>query len=259
MTQCPYCAQPELSLFVVAGNSGSPGCGTILEAGSYLGTDSGAACYNAAVGGKDTMNPGQFLPIVLAISTTVGLIVAARRLKKEGPQKAQELYRHLDAIGVEVSMPEEPVSQTTTGHKRPWGQKLVGTIKLIGSNVDSIDVIGTASQYGINYYLEYLVRISGFVGPKKKTRMVKKKTSFFGGMVADIEWKGDDSLAQRLNYDYQLKEKLLHMGPDALKGSIVAMPEVKHGYARVRTSYSLPTRAVFENIDTIARHIRSEW
>jgi len=205
------------------------------------------------------MNPGQILPIVLAMSTAVGLIVAARRLKKEGPQKEQELYRHLDGMGVKVSVPEELVNQTTTGHKRPWGQKPVGTIKLIGSNVDSIDVIGTASQYGINYYLDYLVRISGFFGTKKKTRMVKKKTSFFGGMVADIEWKGDDSLAQRLNYDYQLKEKLLHMGPDALKGSIVAVPEVKHGYARLRTSYSLLTRTMFENIDTIARHIRSEW
>jgi len=198
------------------------------------------------------MNPGQILPIVLAMSTAVGLIVAARRLKKEGPQKEQELYRHLDGMGVKVSVPEELVNQTTTGHKRPWGQKPVGTIKLIGSNVDSIDVIGTASQYGINYYLDYLVRISGFFG-------TKKKTSFFGGMVADIEWKGDDSLAQRLNYDYQLKEKLLHMGPDALKGSIVAVPEVKHGYARLRTSYSLLTRTMFENIDTIARHIRSEW
>ena len=49
------------------------------------------------------------------------------------------------------------------------------------------------------------------------------------------------------------------MGPDALKGSIVAVPEVKHGYARLRTSYSLLTRTMFENIDTIARHIRSEW
>lgn len=49
------------------------------------------------------------------------------------------------------------------------------------------------------------------------------------------------------------------MGPDALKDSIVVVPEVKYGYARIRTSYSLLTRTMFENIDTTARHIRSEW
>jgi hypothetical protein len=205
------------------------------------------------------MDPGQIFAIVLAISTAVGFILAARHLKKEGPQKVQELSRHLNDMGVGVSVPEELMDQPITGNKRPWGRKPLGTIKLIGSNVDSIDVIGTAGQYGISYYLEYLVRISGFIGPKKKTGMVKKRASFFGGIIVDIEWKGDDSLAQRLSYDYQLKEKLLHMGPDALKGGIVIVPEVKHGYARVRTSYSLPTRTMFENIDAIARHIRSEW
>jgi hypothetical protein len=96
----------------------------------------------------------------------------------------------------------------------------------------------------------------GFIGKdkKKKTYMGRKKTSVLGGKVIDIEWKGDNSLAQKLNFDYRLKDKLMQAD---LKGGIKIFPGSKYEYTRIRTTYFLPELDLLEAIDMIAKHIKS--
>jgi len=198
-------------------------------------------------------------PILFALLLAVGLPLAFRSLKKGGQNKVDELYQHLQGIGVKASVLEKDASQEKTKRKRSWGQRLVGTIKLTDYNIDSIDVIGVASQYGVNYYLDFLVNRPSFIGgsKKKKTKMNTKKSSLFKGKVVDIEWKGDDFLAQKLNFDYGLKDKLLQADLSTLKGGISIYYEPKHEYARVRTAYFLPAPDLFEATDMIANHVKS--
>jgi len=87
--------------------------------------------------------------------------------------------------------------------------------------------------------------------------MSTKKSSLFKGKVIDIEWKGDDFLAQKLNFDYGLKDKLLQADLSALKGGISIYYEPKRDYARIRTNYFLPTPDLFEATDMIANHVKS--
>ena len=201
------------------------------------------------------MDPDHILPIILALSGGIGFFLALRSRQKGGQKKVDELCQHLQGIGVKASVLEK-VYQKRFGVRKP-----VGTIELTGRNIDSINVHGVASQYGVKYFIDYLVRISSFMGrgKKKKTKMVRKKTAAFGGKLVDVEWRGDDSLARGLNFDYQLKDKLLQADLGELKGDISIFPEPKHEYARIRTNYFLPASGLFEIIDMIAGHIRSEW
>ena len=194
--------------------------------------------------------------IVLGVSVAIGLLLALKSLKKGSQKKVGELCQHLQGIGVKASALERDISQGKLGQRRSWGQTLVGTIKLTDRNIDSINVVGVATQYGVHYFLDYLVRSYSSIGRqnKKKTRMTRKKSSVLRGTVIDIEWKGDDSLAQKLNFDHQLKHKLLQAAP---KGSIEIFPEPKYEYARIRTTYFLPTLDLFEAMDIIAKHIKS--
>ena len=205
------------------------------------------------------MDWSNIFPILFAILLAVGLPLAFRSLKKGGQNKVDELYQHLQGIGVKASVLEKDASQEKTKRKRSWGQRLVGTIKLTDYKIDSIDVIGVASQYGVNYYLDFLVNRPSFMGgsKKKKTKMSTKKSSLFKGKVVDIEWKGDDFLAQKLNFDYGLKDKLLQSDLSALKGGISIYYEPKRDYARIRTNYFLPTPDLFEATDIIANHVKS--
>ncbi|MDD4876299.1 MAG: hypothetical protein PHQ86_04110 [Dehalococcoidales bacterium] len=89
--------------------------------------------------------------------------------------------------------------------------------------------------------------------------MATKKSSSIKGKIIDIEWKGDDYLSQELNLDYQLKDKLLLTDLKEIGDHITIYPEPKHEYARIRTTYIMPSPGLFEAIDLIARHIRSGW
>ena len=202
------------------------------------------------------MDWGAISSIVLGLSLAFGILVAIRSRKKGGQKKVGELCQHLQGIGVKASELERDISQGKLGQRRSWGQTLVGTIKLTDRNIDSINVVGVATQYGVHYLLDYLVRSYSSIGRqnKKKIRMTRKKSSVLRGTVIDIEWKGDDSFAQKLNFDYQLKHILLQADP---KGSIEIFPEPKYEYARIRTTYFLPTLDLLEAMDIIAKHIKS--
>lgn len=200
------------------------------------------------------------LPIIIGLMAVIGLPLAIRSRKKGGPEKAEELYQHLLGIGVKASKLDKDDGKEKSQKKQPLGHKSVGVIKLRDRNIDSIDVIGVAGQYGVRYYLDFRVMSSSLTGREdknRKTRMVRKKSSSFGGKTTDIEWKGDDFLVRKLNLDYQLKDKLMQADLNVLKGGIEIFPEPKHGYTRLRTNHFLPTPGLFEAVNIIAKHVKS--
>jgi len=197
--------------------------------------------------------------IIAALVFAIGLPLALRKRRKGGPQTVEQLLHHLQEIGVKASLAEGGGEEWKVGVSRSFVRSSVGVIEIAGRNIDYINVIGVASQYGVNYFLDYLVRSPGWSGEKKrkKTRMVRKKSPAIWGRVVDIEWKGDDYLSQQLNLDYRLKDILLQTDFKKLKSNIEIFPESKYEYARVRTAYLLPSPDLFEAIDIIARYIKS--
>ncbi len=198
-------------------------------------------------------------PIIMALSAGVGLLIAFISRKKGGPQKTEDFQLHLQGIGVKAILLDMEGEEATVLGKRSWGEKVDGIFKVQGKNIDTIAIIGVSSQYGTNYYIEYIVKGSGGLGrPEvKKTSMHKKKSPPIFGKVIDIEWKGDPHLSQRLNFDYSIKYKLLNECLDSLKGNIQIIPETKKGYTRIKTGYSLPAAELFDVINSIAKHVKS--
>ena len=151
------------------------------------------------------------------------------------------------------------MDEEKAGLSRSFMRSSVGVIKIAGRNIDYVNVVGVASQYGVNYFLDYLVRSPSWSGERrqKKARMARRKSPAIWGRVVDIEWKGDGYLSQQLNLDYRLKDKLLQTDFKELKNNIVIFPEPNYGYTRVRTAYLLPSFDLFESIDIIAKYIKS--
>ena len=197
--------------------------------------------------------------IITALVVVIGIPLALRKRKKGGPQNVEQLLHQLLEIGVKASLTEKGVAEEKVGMSRSFMRSSVGLIGIAGRNIDYINVIGVASQYGVNYFLDYLVRSPSQSGRRgqKKTRMVRKKSPAIWGRVVDIEWKGDVYLSQQLNLDYRLKDILLQTEPKKLKSNIVIFTEPKYEYARVRTAYLLPSSDLFEAIDIIAKYIKS--
>lgn len=199
------------------------------------------------------------ISLIIALLVVIALPLALRRRKKASAQKREELYQHLKEIGVKASLVEEGNEREKIGLSRTSGQRSEGIIALQDKNIDSINIISVASQYGTNYFLDYLVKSSNITASRtvKKTRLTVKKSLFLWGKVVAMEWKGDKSLAQSLNFDYRLKDILLQRDVTGLKGSIGILPEPKHGYTRIRTGHSLPSPEIFEALDIVAKHIKS--
>ncbi len=195
--------------------------------------------------------------IIAVLVFAIGLPLALRKRKTSGPQSVEQFLHHLQEIGVKVSLAEKGMEEEKVGISRSWGRRSEGVIKIEGKHIDYINVSSVTSQYGVNYFLDYLVRSPSRLGKRKKTRMVRKKSPAIWGRVVDIEWKGDDYLSQQLNLDYRLKDILLQTDFKKLKSNIEIFPESKYEYARVRTAYFLPSPDLFEAIDIIARYIKS--
>jgi len=207
------------------------------------------------------MDWSSILGIVFAALAAIGLPLALSKRRKAGPQRREELYQHLRKIGVEALSAERGGDEEKVGVSRASGQRSEGIIQLRRQNIDSVKVVSVASQYGVNYFVDYLVKSPNITGkrPIKKTRSVRGKSSGLWGKATAVEWKGDESLARSLNFDYRLKDRLLGVDsdPGALKGSIWIFPEPKHGYARIRTNYFLPSPEMFEAMNIIAKHVKS--
>jgi hypothetical protein len=197
--------------------------------------------------------------LLFLIVATVLPLILRRRKKEVRTKKVEELYRHLRALGVGVSRVEKGDEREKMWLARASGQKSEGLIELEGRNIDSINVLSMSTQYGTRYSIEYLVQASNIVTERvlKKTTLTRKQSPPLWGKVVAIDWKGDASLAQSLKLDYSLEDRLLRADVNAFKGTIRIFPEPKHGYARIRTDYFLPSAEMFEAISSIARHIKS--
>jgi len=161
-------------------------------------------------------------------------------------------------MGVKASTLEKGSNQEKIGQKRSRSERSTGVIELKDRNIDFINIISIASQYGTRYFIDYLVKTPNVMGKRslKKTRLIRKKSSPLWGKVVAIDWRGDESLSQSLNFDYSLEDKLLQSNLKDLRGSIWIFPEPKHGYVRIRTAYTLPSPEAFEAINVIAKHTK---
>lgn len=197
-----------------------------------------------------------FFPIIFFL-IAFGLPFIISRLRKGGQPKLDELVQHLQFMGVKASVIQEEEAQEWQ-LKRSWGEKVEGVLAIEDRNFDALALVSQSSQYGSNYYLEFLVkgRSQQEIGMKKKTSVTFKKSPPLWGKAVDVEWRGDASLSQRLNFDYDLKYKLLQSSRDGFKGGISVHPEPKYGYCRIRTGYQLLSHELFEAINAIAKHIQ---
>ncbi len=199
------------------------------------------------------------ISVIIAILVMIGLPLALRKRRKAGPQKREELCQHLQKIGVRAYIAQIRDNREKIGQRRSSGEKSMGIIELKNRNIAFINIIGVASQYGTHYFIDYLVRNPNMTEKRKlkKTRLVRRKSALLWGKVVGIEWKGDESLAESLNFDYGLENRLLHSELKDSGGGIWIFPEPRHEYVRIRTAYSLPSPEAFETIGIIARYVKS--
>jgi hypothetical protein len=204
------------------------------------------------------MDPADIIPIALGVLAAVAAVPALLRLLRKGaPAKQDELQQHLEGTGLKVSRIEKD-SEVDKAIPKNWSEKSEGALKVADRNVDAVAIRSVSSQYGTNYYLDYVVKSPGVMpAGSKKTTLARKKSPPIWGKVVDIVWRGSTNLAQRLNYDYQLKYRLLHSDPAGLKVGITIQPQPAHGCTRIRTGYRLPSPDLFEAIDTIAKHVKA--
>jgi hypothetical protein len=205
------------------------------------------------------MDLEKILPAIIIFLTAFLLPFLLSKKKKKGDKKPKDLSQSLLEIGVEFVELDEDSEQVKFRRKLSLGLKSVSIIALKKSNIDFINVISASSQYGVNYFIEYLVKSTFGLRekPLKKTKMLIKKKSLFGGEVVDVIWKGDQYLAQKLNMDYDLKHKFIKADINTFKGGILIIPEPKHGYIRIKTNYNFPSADIFYAIDTLAGYMRS--
>ena len=197
-----------------------------------------------------------YIPLLLFLI----LPVVLNKLKKNTAPEIDELCQHLQGIGIKASIAEIGNDKCKIGLRRRFStQKSEGLVELRNRNVDSLNMVAASNQYGKDYYIDYLVKNSTMVGNRvpRKTKLVRRKNSLLWGRTVDFEWKGDSILAEILNSDYRIKERLLQGEFESIKGNIWIYPEPKYGYFRIRSSYFLPPRQIFEAIDTVAKHLKS--
>jgi hypothetical protein len=194
------------------------------------------------------------------IGGIVGFILSYFGLKKAGRKKVKELRDYLDTIGVKSWTDDFAYDGEKDGKKRSGGYKYLGKILLSGKEIDSIVVTGVASQYGINYYLDFMVsRTSLSNGDKSKVKLARRKIRghFSREKTQDIIWKGDTLLTQKLDADTRLKEKLLRTDLKPVRYTIEIVPEQKDSHNRIRTVYFLPSTDILDVLNIIAKHMKS--
>jgi hypothetical protein len=207
------------------------------------------------------LDSGIIVTIILAVTGLAGFILALISLSKGAKKKAEELCDHLNTIGVKAWIDMTEPDNVDKGPRIFRGFKYLDKIKLNGKEIDSINVTGIATQYGVNYLLDFIVphnnHISGY--RVSKVKLARRRLNDLMGerKIQDVMWKGDTVLSQKLNLDVDLKEKLLQADLKQVKYSIEIIPETERDYCRIRTPYFLPAKGMFEIIRTIAKHIKT--
>ena len=197
--------------------------------------------------------------LLLALLAGVALPLLVRRRKKGEQSSKAQLYQHLRGLGLQASIVEKGDDRERVGLGRASGQRSEGIIELAESCIDSVNVVSISSQYGTRRFTDYLVKSPNITGARvlRRTKLTARRSPPILGRVVAIEWKGDSSLAQTLNLDYSLQDRLLTAEGKLVTGCIGIFPESKHGIVRMRTNYVLPTTGVFDALCSIARRIRA--
>jgi len=207
-----------------------------------------------------TIVPG----ILAAILAAIGIPMALRKRKQESTVKRDEFLSHIQTLKIDASLLEKGSDLEKIGLSQGWWQRSEGLIEIKDKNYDFINIVSISSQYGVTYFVDYLVRRANIstvfqTRTRKKTGSVKRKSSTPGARTKEIQWKGDITLSQALNLDYRLKDLFLQTGPEEIKSSIQIYPEPKHEYSRIRTAYIPPSSYYIDAINIIAGYIKSSW
>jgi lipopolysaccharide export LptBFGC system permease protein LptF len=205
------------------------------------------------------MEWSKVLPAIIAILTAFLLPIIFSKRKKEGSKKKKDYSLNLDELGIKFEKIEKEDERISFVKKLSLGQKAEGIFALKKKNIDYIFIISITSQYGTNYFLEFIIKNTFNLRdePIKNTRMKLKKDSLISKKYVDILWIGDMYLAQKLNMDYDLKYKLLHRVVNEQKIILRVIPDKKRGYTRIRTNFVPLSDDFIASIDSIAGHIKT--
>jgi hypothetical protein len=205
------------------------------------------------------MEWSHILPAIIAFLTAFLLPLIFAKRKKENAKKVKNYSQELSELGLDFEKAGPDDHRIRFTKKLSWGQKAEGVFALNKRNIDYIFLVSVTSQYGVNYFLEFIVRTTFNLreGAVKNTSMKLKRDSNLGGDLKDVFWKGDRHLSQKLNMDYELKHKLLHSPLCESKMNLKIIPEKKHGYTRIRTNFMSPSQELISFIDSVAGHIKA--
>ena len=99
-----------------------------------------------------------FVPgILAALLAVIGIPIAIRRRKQESPLKLEQFLSHIQALKIEASLLEKGSAPELPGTGQNWGQKSEGLLAVRNRNYEYINIVSVSSQYGVMYYLDYLV------------------------------------------------------------------------------------------------------
>lgn len=207
------------------------------------------------------MSSGSIISIVLMVAAIVGLVISRRRIKRESPQKVGELYDQLRGMGLKVVKVTDDALMEQGNEKNKRGHNGQGLLRVEGKQINFVRLTGEAQQYGVTYYLDFMVKRNRiFPGQKVSNTVLKiRKNSMFGSEVDGFYWKGDPILEQKLNDDYRLNDMLLQADRKYIKGGITIYPEPNKSYARIRMVYELLETDMLKVVDSIAGYVKRSY
>jgi len=205
------------------------------------------------------MEWSNIIPAVVVFLTAFLLPFFISKRKKRSAQKIKDYSKELGDAGIDFEKLEKDDYRIHFIKKLSWGQKAESIFKLKKRDIDFIFLMSETSQYGVNYFLEYIVKNTFHLRDEsiKNTKMKLKKKSFMDGETLDILWKGDVYLSRKLSMDYELKHKWLYSPLKELKMNLKIIPEKKNGYTRIRTNFVPPSQDLISFVDSIAGHIKT--
>jgi hypothetical protein len=207
------------------------------------------------------MSIGSIISVVLMIAAVVGIVLSRRRIKKESPQKTGELYEQLRSIGLKVTKVTDDALMEESGEKSRRGRNAQEVLRIEGKKIDFVMLTGEAQQYGVTYYLDFLVKRNRiFSGQKVSNTVLKiRKGSSLNSEIDGFYWQGDPVLQQKLNDDYRLSDMLMQANRKYIKGGITIYPEPRKSYARIRVGHQLLEPEMIKVVDAIAGYIKKSY
>ena len=129
--------------------------------------------------------------VVMVIALAIGLPLALRARKKGGPQKAETLLQHLQAMGIDASPVTGEIAESKIGIGKGSAQRCEGTFRIDAKNIDYINVVSIAGQYGVNYFIDRdlaleVVRVREEAPFENKTELKERVMDFHEDLFNQI-------------------------------------------------------------------------